>query len=100
MRQGTHFPHDSFRKNRTALSAMSSMQVSSPQITTAPEPSIDPTAVRCAKSSGVSILMSKPIGCLMVWPCAYLYASSGPVIRLPMTQASTDQLVWMWVSPK
>ena len=22
------------------------------------------------------------------------------MMRLPMTQASTDQLVWMWVSPK
>ena len=30
---------------------------------------------------------------------AYFRASPGPVRRLPMTQASTDQLVWMWVSP-
>src|SRR5262245_15442667 len=36
----------------------------------------------------------------MVSPCAYFSASPGPVMRLPMTQASTDQLVWMWVSPK
>ena len=39
-------------------------------------------------------------GCLMVWPCAYFRASSGPVRRLPMSQASTDQLVWMCSSPK
>ena len=36
----------------------------------------------------------------MVWPWAYFRASSGPVMRLPMTQASTDQLVWMCSSPK
>src|SRR6478672_1268049 len=36
----------------------------------------------------------------MVWPCAYLYASPGPVMRLPNIHASTDQLVWICVSPK
>jgi hypothetical protein len=29
----------------------------------------------------------------VVWPCAYFKAWSGPVMRLPMTHASTDQLV-------
>ena len=33
-------------------------------------------------------------------PMAYWYASSGPVTVLPKTNASKDQLVWMWVSPK
>jgi hypothetical protein len=45
------------------------------------------------KSIGVSILMSKPIGCLIVSPWAYLRASAGPVTRFPITHASTDQLV-------
>src|SRR5664279_2384900 len=40
------------------------------------------------------------MGCFMVWPCAYLRASSGSVRRLPMSQASMDQLVWMCSSPK
>ena len=38
MRHGTHLPHDSLRKKRTALSAMSSMQARSSQTTIAPEP--------------------------------------------------------------
>ena len=38
MRHGTHLPHDSLRKKRTELSAMSSMQARSSQTTIAPEP--------------------------------------------------------------
>ena len=63
-------------------------------------PTYSEWSVTPMKSNGVSILMSKPSGCLITWPCAYLKASSGPVMRLPMTHASTDQLVWMCVSPK
>ena len=63
-------------------------------------PTYSEWSVTPMKSIGVSILMSKPIGCLMVSPCAYFSASAGPVMRLPITHASTDQLVWMCSSPK
>ncbi len=63
-------------------------------------PTYSEWSVTPMKSMGVSILMSNPIGCLMVSPWAYLRASPGPVRRLPITQASTDQLVWMCSSPK
>src|SRR5207244_3143186 len=39
-RQGTHLPHDSFRKKRTKPSARSRTQVPSPIATIAPEPRI------------------------------------------------------------
>ena len=53
-RQGTHLPHDSLRKKRTALSAMSSMHARSSSTSSAPEPSIEPAAASDLKSSGVS----------------------------------------------
>ncbi len=56
MRQGTHFPHDSLRKNFTAFSAMSSMQRPSAQTTMAPDPSIDPTAASDLKSRRTSTI--------------------------------------------
>ena len=55
-RQGTHFPHDSFLKNRTAFRAMSSMQVPSAQMMTAPDPSMEPAWLSALNSSGVSIM--------------------------------------------
>lgn len=48
-------------------------------------PTYSEWSVTPMKSIGVSIVMSYPSGCLMVWPCAYLYASSGPVMRFPKT---------------
>ncbi len=63
-------------------------------------PTYSEWSVTPMKSIGVSIRMSNPIGCLMDCPWAYCRASPGPVIRLPKIQASTDQLVWMCVSPK
>src|SRR3984957_19575462 len=54
IRQGTHLPQDSLRKNFTALSAMSSMQRPSAHTTIAPEPSIDPMAASDLKSSRTS----------------------------------------------
>src|SRR3984957_1890016 len=54
IRQGTHLPHDSLRKNFTAFSAMSSMQRPSAQTTMAPEPSMDPMAASDLKSSRTS----------------------------------------------
>ena len=42
VRHGTHLPHDSLRKKRTELSAMSSMQARSSQTTIAPEPTVAP----------------------------------------------------------
>ena len=55
IRHGTHFPHDSLRKNFTAFSAMSSMQRPSAQTTIAqPDPSIDPMAASDLKSSRTS----------------------------------------------
>src|SRR3984957_7017514 len=51
IRQGTHLPHDSLRKNFTAFSAMSSMQRPSAQTTMAPEPSMDPMAASDLNSS-------------------------------------------------
>src|SRR6202521_5095832 len=50
-RHGTHFPHDSLRKNFTAFSAMSSIQRPSAQTTMAPEPSMEPAAAIDLKSS-------------------------------------------------
>src|SRR5579863_8017932 len=54
MRHGTHFPHDSLRKNFTAFSAMSSMHRPSAHTTIAPDPSIDPMAASDLKSSRTS----------------------------------------------
>jgi len=33
-------------------------------------------------------------------PLKYLYASPGLVSVFPIANASSDQLVWTWVSPK
>ena len=55
-RQGTHLPHDSLRKKRTELSAMSSMQARSSQTTMAPEPTVAPAFVIAFQSSGRSII--------------------------------------------
>ncbi len=54
MRQGTHLPQDSLRKNFTAFSAMSSMQRPSAHTTIAPEPSMEPMAASDLKSSRTS----------------------------------------------
>src|ERR1700683_3095624 len=54
IRQGTHLPHDSLRKNFTAFSAISSMHRPSAHTTRAPEPSMDPMAARDLKSSRTS----------------------------------------------
>src|ERR1700687_581290 len=51
IRHGTHFPHDSLRKNFTAFKAISSMQRPSAQTTIAPEPSIEPMAASDSQSS-------------------------------------------------
>src|SRR5580704_1533688 len=56
IRHGTHFPHDSLRKNVHAFSAMSSMQVPSAHTTIAPEPSIDPIEARDLKSRRTSTI--------------------------------------------
>jgi hypothetical protein len=63
-------------------------------------PAYSEWSVTPAQSSGVSILTSKPRGCLIVSPWKYLYASPGVVRRFPRANASSDQLVWTWVSPK
>src|SRR6266705_2694954 len=55
-RHGTHLPHDSLRKNRTLLRAMSSMQVPSAHTTMAPEPSIEPAFCSEAKSSETPVV--------------------------------------------
>src|SRR3954466_14669870 len=54
VRHGTHLPHDSLRKNRTELSAMSSMHARSSHTTIAPEPTVAPAAVIAFQSSGRS----------------------------------------------
>src|SRR5437867_12476796 len=63
-------------------------------------PTYSEWSVTPAQSSGVSILTSKPRGCLIGSPLKYLYASPGVVRRFPIANASSDQLVWTWVSPK
>ena len=63
-------------------------------------PTYSEWSVTPAQSSGVSILISYPSGCLIGSPLKYLYASPGSVMRFPNSQASSDQLVWTWVSPK
>src|SRR5271156_1753263 len=55
-RQGTHLPQDSLRKNCVEFSAMSSMQRSSAQTTSAPEPSIEPASASDLKSSRTSAM--------------------------------------------
>src|SRR6266700_3997364 len=55
-RQGTHLPHDSLRKKRTAFTAMSSMQRPSAQTTIAPDPTIEPAAATAFQSSGSSAM--------------------------------------------
>src|SRR5271154_3146402 len=50
-RHGTHFPHDSLRKNCVEFSAISSMQRSSAHTTRAPEPNIDPASASDLKSN-------------------------------------------------
>src|SRR3984957_11260969 len=56
VRQGTHLPQDSLRKNFTAFKAMSSMQRPSAHTTIAPEPSIDPTEASDLKSRHTSTI--------------------------------------------
>src|SRR5262245_19660752 len=63
-------------------------------------PAYSEWSVTPAQSSGVSILMSYPSGCLIGWPLKYLYASAGVVWMLPIANASTDQPVCTCVSPK
>src|SRR5258708_23258121 len=55
---GTHFPQDSLRKKRVALSAISSMHRPSAQTTIAPEPTMEPAAATALKSSRRSALLA------------------------------------------
>src|ERR1700736_4915805 len=52
--QGTHLPHDSLRKKRVELMAMSNIQRPSAQTTTAPDPTMEPASARALKSRGKS----------------------------------------------
>src|SRR5262245_24941608 len=63
-------------------------------------PTYSEWSVTPAQSSGVSILMSYPSGCLIASPLKYLYESPGSVTVFPASQASNDQLVCTCVSPK